>query len=167
MLECVWLQWQNEKEWDDPKNKVVWFRVKTWDRTVQCCLSYPSELEERGRQGTSLSWLSRNQTHLAENQEWMATAGQGYFYSWQSVKCSENETDERQNRECSSCNQSSRQPHHRPFSFSFRKERKKTHTVHTDRGIDHYDHHIYIDFYREYVLLPKFSIFVALVKLHF
>jgi hypothetical protein len=44
---------------------------------------------------------------------------------------------------------------------SEKKERKKTHTVHTDRGIDHYDHHIYIDLYREYVLLPPFSIFVA------
>ena len=51
-----------------PLNKVVWFRVRGWDRTIPVLSPVvPQNLrDKRGCQETSLSWLSqlsRNQTH--------------------------------------------------------------------------------------------------------
>jgi hypothetical protein len=50
---------------DDPSNKVVWFRVRGWDRTIPVLSPVIPQnwRDERRRQRTSLSWLSRNQTH--------------------------------------------------------------------------------------------------------
>jgi hypothetical protein len=50
--------------WDDLSNKIVWFRINGWDITIP--VLSPVILQnwryERGRQMTSLFWLSRNQT---------------------------------------------------------------------------------------------------------
>jgi hypothetical protein len=56
---------QDGTGWDDPSNKVVWFRVKSWDMTIPVLSPVIPQnwRNERGRQGTSLSWPSRNQTH--------------------------------------------------------------------------------------------------------
>jgi hypothetical protein len=50
---------------DDLSNKVVWFRVKCWDRTILVLSSIIPQnwRDKRGHQRTSLSYLSRNQTH--------------------------------------------------------------------------------------------------------
>jgi hypothetical protein len=65
MLGCVWLQWQDGMRRDDPSNMIVWFRVRDWDITIPVLSPVIPQnwRDERGRQGTSLSWLSHNQTH--------------------------------------------------------------------------------------------------------
>jgi hypothetical protein len=51
---------------DDPSNKVVWFKVRGWDRPIPVLSPVIPQnwRDKRGRQEMSLSYLSCNQTHL-------------------------------------------------------------------------------------------------------